>query len=175
MPNGIPMIVQQKIIPATTEPIQSQMPAKITQITFSKNAQAPALSLGTMSFPKGKNANIAILNDATPYGIPMIVQQNTSPVTIHASPISSPKNRNQITFPINDITLPLYLLVFTALRIASSATKARHQPTPQTPLANERETAEEAAHEVRKHTSRAPQASFPKAVALQQHKAIPST
>ena len=91
------------MMPAITEPSQSQKPAKITHITFSRNVQAPAFSPGTTSLPNGKNANIAMRNDAMPYGMPMIVQQNKSPTTIHASPISSPKSRNQRTLPINDM------------------------------------------------------------------------
>ena len=105
MPNGIPMIVQHQRMPDTTAATQSQMPAKTIQIRFSRNVQTPADSPRTISLPKGKKANSAILNEAIPYGIPTIVQQKARPNAIHDRPSHSPQNRNQITFEINTIAI----------------------------------------------------------------------
>ena len=65
-PNGMPIIVQHQRSPVITELIQSQIPANITQMTFSTNVHTPAFSLSSMVRPNGKNAKPAILKQAMP-------------------------------------------------------------------------------------------------------------
>ena len=52
-PKGIPIIVMQKINPATRYPTPSSIPPKISQIIF--NSRELVLSLNMTSFPNGKN------------------------------------------------------------------------------------------------------------------------
>ena len=55
------------------------------------------------AFPKGKKQKEAILKHCLPAGMPMMVNDHSTPAMVQESPMAAPPNTNQRIFPIADI------------------------------------------------------------------------
>lgn len=96
-PKGIPMIVMQNTQPYIAFSRAIGIPHTRSQIIFANRETAPPPY--SISFPNGKNANVANLKHCTPRGIPTTVQQQRIPEKIHDKPLKNPPKINHIQFP----------------------------------------------------------------------------
>ena len=104
-PTGIPTMVTQYRIPSDVAAIARGTP--VMQIHNRLSKKFPVVLLGAMTyFPNGKKHRVAILKHCFPTGIPIMVNDHSTPAAHQDSPIAAPPNRNQMMFPNMDNFAP---------------------------------------------------------------------
>jgi hypothetical protein len=94
--------------PKTSSARAIQIPAKTIQIRFRINEiKGIDPPVGTTSLPNGARCAIPIFMACNPHGIPIMVRHNKKPPHRYPIQVNKPPQINQITFPINRITLDL--------------------------------------------------------------------
>ena len=107
-PNGIPIIVIQKITPEIAHPIPISIPNNINQMILATGCFVKCVVAWC---PNGVITKLAILNNCYQNGIPMIVMQKIIPPKHRPIASQSPIRINQIILPIVFIiNLPSFLL-----------------------------------------------------------------
>ena len=99
IPNGIPTMVKQKIIPKDTSSITITKPPNTSQTRLIKSDEP--LLLNSISLPKGAAAIVANLKHWFPMGSPIIVIDHKTPSTIQVIQMMNPPIINQTIFPNN--------------------------------------------------------------------------
>ena len=100
IPNGIPTMVKQKMIPKDTSSMTITNPPSTNHTIFIKSDEP--LLLNSISLPKGAAAIVANLKHCFPMGNPIIVIDHKTPSTIHDSQLMNPPKINQTIFNNND-------------------------------------------------------------------------
>jgi len=106
LPNGIPIIVIQSMIPKNKCVRQMPNPPTIIHSTFmmiDKQPLDPPLSITLL--PKGHNASIASFNVCKPKGIPIMVIIIRILEIRYSSAVIRPPKMSQIIFPKNFISV----------------------------------------------------------------------
>lgn len=100
-PNGMPIIVIHNKAPNSRCDRQIHTPPIKNQIMFMIKVRQPgsASGLGTTSFPKGHNTNVASFRVCNPNGMPIIVTIKPILDTMYSTHVTSPPQSSQIIFP----------------------------------------------------------------------------
>ena len=99
IPNGIPTMVKQKMIPKDTSSMTITNPPSTSHTIFMKSDEP--LLLNSISLPKGAAAIVANLKHCLPMGNPIIVIDHKTPSIIQVNQLMNPPRINQTIFPNN--------------------------------------------------------------------------